>query len=261
MSDRGGGVVGRGGAAGPARAVEDLARRYRLGESAATALLALVELVASDRHAPTGVRDARAAVDVHVADSLVALDLPEVRRARTIADIGSGAGFPGLALALALPETRVALVEANGRRAEFLRRAVAATGAVRAIVVAGRAEEWDEGRAANELVVVRAVAPLAVVAEYAAPLLVPGGALVAWRGQRDAEVERAGARAATELGLEPREVRHVVPYVGAEHRYLHVMVKVQETPDRFPRRAGMASKRPLGGLSGPPRRRLPRRRV
>ena len=92
----------------------------------------------------------------------------------------------------------------------------------------------------------RALAPLAVVAEYAAPLLRIGGALVAWRGRRDAGEEVSGANAAGELGLEARAPIAVTPYPGALHRHLHVMVKVAETPAQFPRRAGMARKRPLG---------------
>ena len=250
MNGRASGSPGNAGARGDpglSGAVANLVRRHGLAAATAPALLTLVELVAGDRHAPTGVRDPRAVVDVHLADSLVALELPEVRLARTIADMGSGAGFPGLPLALARPEARVALVEANGRRGEFLRRAVVATGAAGAFVVDARAEEWAEGRSANELVVARAVAPLAVVAEYAAPLLTMGGTLVAWRGRRDEDAERAAAQAAAELGLELGEVVRVVPYRSAEHRYLHVMRKVKETPDRFPRRPGMASKRPLGG--------------
>ena len=245
--ESGSGVNAAAGGEGVSGAVTNLVRRHGLADATVPALLTLVELVAGDRHAPTGVRDPRAVVDVHLSDSLIALELPEVRVAQTIADIGSGAGFPGLPLALARPDARVALVEANGRRGEFLRRAAVATGAAGAFVVDARAEEWPEGRGANELVVARAVAPLAVVAEYAAPLLAMGGALVAWRGRRDAEAELAAARAAAELGLEPGEVRRVMPYPGAEHRYLHLMRKVKETPDGFPRRPGMASKRPLGG--------------
>ena len=105
-----------------------------------------------------------------------------------------------------------------------------------------------------DLVTARALAPLAVVAEYAAPLLAVGGALVAWRGRRDPEDEAAAARAAAELGLEPGTVTRVEPYPGALNRHLHVMRKVAPTPDRFPRRPGMARKRPLGGASDRPRR-------
>ncbi|MEA2199122.1 MAG: rRNA (guanine527-N7)-methyltransferase [Solirubrobacteraceae bacterium] len=227
-------------------AVGELARRYSLPSGSEQAFVALIDLLARDEHAPTSVRDPRAVVDAHLADSLVALELPEVRRARVIADVGSGAGFPGLPLAVALPQARVALVESNARRAAFLERAAAATGSARARVVNARVEEWEEGLGANDLVVVRALAPLPVVAEYAAPLLALGGAVVAWRGRRDDEAERAAARAAADLGLEPAEPRRVAPYPGAEHRYLHLMSKVRETPARFPRRAGMALKRPLG---------------
>jgi 16S rRNA (guanine527-N7)-methyltransferase len=116
--------------------------------------------------------------------------------------------------------------------------------------VAARVEEWARpgsgGRAAYDVVTARAVAPLAVLVEYAAPVLRPGGTFVAWKGTRDAGEEAAGDRAAAEVGLELAEVRLVVPFRGAENRHLHVYSKVRPTPDRFPRRPGMARKRPLG---------------
>jgi 16S rRNA (guanine527-N7)-methyltransferase len=97
-----------------------------------------------------------------------------------------------------------------------------------------------------DVVTARAVAPLDVVAEYAAPLLRPGGALVAWRGQRDADPEAEGDRAAVVLGLTVEDPLRVQPYPGALNRHLHVMVKTGPTPERFPRRDGVARKRPLG---------------
>jgi 16S rRNA (guanine527-N7)-methyltransferase len=232
-------------------AIDRLVRRYGLPAASAPALLALIELLAGDEHAPTAVRDPIAAVDAHLADSLVALEFDEVRRARMVSDIGSGAGFPGLPLAIALPQASLALVESNGRRAAFLERAAAASGGNGVRVINSRVEEWADGLGTCDLVVVRAVAPLPVVAEYAAPLLSVGGSLVAWRGRRDLEAEHKAALAATELGLEPLEPRRVSPYSRAEHRYLHLMSKVRDTPARFPRRPGMALKRPLGaGRSG-----------
>ncbi|MDQ6803782.1 MAG: 16S rRNA (guanine(527)-N(7))-methyltransferase RsmG [Actinomycetota bacterium] len=231
---------------GASAAIERLVQRHALPAGSVTALLALLELLARDEHAPTTVRDPREAVDVHLADSLVALELDEVRSARTIADLGSGAGFPGLPLAIALVGAQLSLVESNARRAAFLENAVAATGVGSARVVNARVEEWADGLGACDLVVVRALAPLPVVAEYAAPLLAVGGTLVAWRGRRDLEAERTGSRAASELGLEPGPTRRVTPYTRVEHRYLHLMSKVRETPARFPRRPGMALKRPLG---------------
>jgi 16S rRNA (guanine527-N7)-methyltransferase len=209
----------------------------------------LLDRVAGDPEAPTTVTDRDAILRDHLADSLVALGLPEVRAATTIADLGSGAGFPGLPLAIALPAARVSCVESNGRKCTFITAAIEACGLGNAAAVHTRAEEWADGLDACEIVTARALAPLAVVAEYAAPLLTMGGSLVAWRGRRDAEDEDAGARAAAELGLEPVRVDRVEPYPGALHRHLHVLRKVAPTPERFPRRPGIARKRPLGRAS------------
>ena len=214
----------------------------------------LLDFVAGDPEAPTTVTDRDGILRDHLADSLVALELPEVRAATAVADLGSGAGFPGLPLAIALPAARVSCVESNGRKCAFITGAAEACGAGNATVVPGRAEEWAAGRGACDLVTARALAPLAVVTEYAAPLLTVGGSLVAWRGRRDPDEEAAASRAAGELGLEPGPVIRVEPYPGALHRHLHVMRKVAPTPERFPRRAGMARKRPLGGTSDRRRR-------
>jgi 16S rRNA (guanine527-N7)-methyltransferase len=200
----------------------------------------------ADEHAPTAIRAPAQAARTHVADSLVALELTAVRAAQRIADLGSGAGFPGLALAVALPTAEVSLIESQRRKCEFLERACSAAGVENARVVWARAEEWREGVSHNDLVVARALAPQAVVLEYAAPLLRNGGRLVDWRGRRDAEAEAQAQRAATVLGLQREEIRRVIPFEGATDRYLHVFVKTSETPPRFPRRAGIARKRPLG---------------
>ncbi len=223
----------------------ELADRFGLPAGAAAALERLLELVADDPHAPTSVRDPATAVSAHVADALVALDLGTVRSATRIADLGSGAGFPGLVLALALPDAQVALLESSGRKCGFLERAVEATGAANVEIVCERAEEWPAGVGSRDLVTARAVAPLSVVVEYAAPLLAEGGALVAWKGRRDAAEEADGAAAAQITGLEPAGIVAVEPWLGAEHLHLHVFSKVRATPDRFPRRPGIANKRPL----------------
>ena len=115
----------------------------------------------------------------------MALELDEVRRAREIADIGSGAGFPGLVLAAALPDAHVALVESSAKKCAFLERAVGAMRLHNVVAVPERAESWRAGMGSRDLVTARAVAPLNVLVEYAAPLLRVGGALVAWKGRRD----------------------------------------------------------------------------
>jgi 16S rRNA (guanine527-N7)-methyltransferase len=162
-------------------------------------------------------------------------------------DIGAGAGLPGLVLAAALPQSQVTMLEGVGKKCEFMRGAAAAMGLANVDVIAARAEEYAPGLGRFDVVTARALARLDVVAEYAAPLLRIGGVLVAWRGQREPEVETQGAAAADILGLSEQTVVQVHPYPAAEHRYLHLMSKVRDTPERFPRRAGMARKRPLGG--------------
>lgn len=224
-----------------------LAARYGLGEPAVGQLEALVDCVTGDPEAPTSVTDRAGVLRDHLADSLVALELPAVQGATVIADLGSGAGFPGLALAIALPQSTVRLIESNGRKCAFIAQAAETCGLANAEAVNARAEAWPEGLGSCDLITARALAPLAVVAEYAAPLLRMGGTLVAWRGRRDPDDEAAAQRAAGQLGLAIGPPLRVEPYPGALHRHLHPMVKVADTPDRFPRRPGMARKRPLGG--------------
>jgi 16S rRNA (guanine527-N7)-methyltransferase len=203
----------------------------------------ILALQAVDPAASTTVRDPAEAVDRHVADSLVALDLAPVRSARSLADIGSGAGWPALALAVALPAAQVFLVESAIRHCRYLERAVAAAGLDNAEIVHARVEEWT---CACDVVTARALASLPVVLEYAAPLLVENGHVVAWKGAVDPREAAAGATAARQLGLEPVEIRQVIPYAGARDHSLHVFRKIAPTPQRFPRRPGMAVKRPLG---------------
>jgi 16S rRNA (guanine527-N7)-methyltransferase len=226
--------------------VGSLGRRYGLPAGAESRLQALLEMVTTDPTAPTTVTQPAAIVRDHLADSLAALELESVRNAAAVADLGSGSGFPGLPLAIALPRSRMWLVESNGRKCDFIVHAAEASGVTNAQVIRARAEAWSEGMESCDLVVARALAPLAVVAEYAAPLLRLGGTLVVWRGRRDRDDEESGARAAAELGLQAAPPVRVEPYPGALYRHLHAMLKVADTPDRFPRRAGMARKRPLG---------------
>ncbi len=223
-----------------------LAERFALASDAPAKLTRLLELIIADPAAPTTIRDPARILEDHFADSLVALEVDQVREARYAADLGAGAGFPGLPLAIALPSLNVTLLESSRRKCEFIERAIAVCMIQNASVVCGRAESWREGLGEMDLTTARALASISVVAEYAAPLLKVGGTLVAWRGKRDAAAEHSGARAAEQLGLKSLELRLVRPYPAAEHRHLDLMVKVRETPPRFPRRPGAAAKRPLG---------------
>lgn len=228
----------------------EVCRRYELRAEQEGLLEALAMAVVddwADPRAPTTIRDPVGVVRDHIADSLVALELAELEAAASIVDIGSGAGFPGLALAVALPECEVRLLESLGRKCEFLEATIERIGLGNVTVARARAEEWWEGVERNDVAIARAVGPQPVVLEYAAPLLRQGGNLVDWRGRRDPEQERAAEEAAVELGMAVGEIRHVAPFEGARDRHLHLYQKVYPTPGRFPRRAGMARKRPLGG--------------
>jgi 16S rRNA (guanine527-N7)-methyltransferase len=226
--------------------VAQLAERYGLSARQREQLAGLLSMLGREPRAPTSVRRPEQAVDVHIADSLVALELEAVRTAGAIADVGSGAGFPGLPLAVALEGSEVRLVESQVRKCFYLERTIAEVGLGNARVVCGRAEDWSEGRGENDAVIARAVAAPPVVVEYAAPLLRRGGMLIDWRGRRARIEERRAAEAAEQLGMRPKEIRKVMPFAGAHDRHLHLYMKVSETPSGFPRRAGMASRRPLG---------------
>jgi 16S rRNA (guanine527-N7)-methyltransferase len=228
----------------------ELTARYGLPGAAPEQLGVLLELVAAEPASITSVRDPAQGVDVHVADSLVALDLPEVRGARRIADLGSGGGFPGLVLAIALPEARVALVESVTRKCAFLRGAAERLGLGNVEVVAARAEAWPAGQGVHDLVTARALAPLSVLVEYAAPLLEIGGHLVAWKGRVDAAEEADGRAASVALGMSEPVPTPVSPFRDAGERYLYLNSKVSPTPAGYPRRSGSARKRPIRASSG-----------
>jgi len=228
--------------------LETLAARYGLEISQRNRLAMLLGILAHDERAPTTMRTTEQALDGHLADSLVALELEVTRDAERIVDIGSGAGFPGLALAVALPASGVCLLESQARKCSFLADVIARLGLDNVGVECVRAEEWAAQGEGQDLAVARAVAAQPVVLEYAAPLLRLGGRLVDWRGRRDADEEDAAMRAAKELGLRREDVRRVQPFAGARNHHLHLFVKQAPTPARFPRRTGIAQKRPLGAL-------------
>jgi 16S rRNA (guanine527-N7)-methyltransferase len=220
--------------------------------SAEGTLRGLIALLAEDPSAPSAVRDPDEAWRVHIADSLAGLEVEPLRRAVRIGDVGTGAGFPGIPLAAALPGTTVDLIEATGRKCAFLRRAVSRLAIPNANVLCRRAEDLarspgPEGRREHyDAVTARAVGRLSTLAELASPLLAEGGVLVAWKGRRDAEEEAELSRAAAVLAMVPVETRWVGPYAGSRHRHLHVMRKSGPTPEGLPRRPGMAKKRPRG---------------
>jgi len=213
-------------------------------------LTPVLELLAADPASLSSVRDPEEAWRTHVRDSLTGLEL--VGRPAHLADVGAGAGFPGLVLAAALPGTEVDLIESVRRKCDFIERAIAAAELGNARAVCARAEDWaarpapDGGAGAYAVVTARAVGRLSTLAELASPLLVDAGALVAWKGRRDPDEEAELDRGGPELAMRLDDVRAVGSAAGFEHRHLYVIRKAGPTPPGLPRRAGMAKKRPLG---------------
>ena len=174
----------------------------------------------------TSLRDLDEARRALLGDSLRGADVVRAYEGR-IVDVGSGGGAPGIPLAAALPDREVVLLEANGRKCEFLR----AWAPENARVVRGRAEEQEAD--VFGVAVAKALAPPPVAAEWCLPLVRPGGAVVLWVGP-SAEVD-AVTRVAERVGGGEPELRDG----------LLVIPKLGPTPEGFPRRVGVARKRPL----------------
>jgi 16S rRNA (guanine527-N7)-methyltransferase len=215
--------------------------------SSEPALEALVELL-MDPRAPIAHSTVSRVREVHIADSLSALEIEQLRSADRIADLGSGAGLPGLVLAASRPEARFDLLESISRRCGFLREAIDRMGLANARVICERSEEWarGQGREAYDAVTARSVGRLASLAELASPLLREGGVLVAWKGARSGGEEGELARATDRLAMESVEIRSVRPYPASRNRHIHLLRKNGRTPNGLPRRPGMAAKRPFG---------------
>lgn len=214
-----------------------------LDPTAAAAMVALLDRLATEPQNLTAIDPFDGAVERHLADSLSGLVLPDVAGARSLVDLGSGGGFPGIPIAIALPDCAVTLVESERRKADWLARAASDLPNVR--VVADRSETLASSeRESFRVASARALAPLPVVVELAAPLVELGGVLVAWRGPRDPAEEERARRAAEAVGMLPEAVVPVAPFPGAL-RHLHTFRKVAPTAARFPRRPGRAAKRPL----------------
>jgi 16S rRNA (guanine527-N7)-methyltransferase len=201
-------------------------------------LRAYCDLVVAEPTSVTAVRDPARAWEVLVEDALAAVPIVRALAPAEAVDVGSGGGTPGIPLAIAL-DLDVTLLEATGTKCRFLERA-AATVEAPCTVVHARSEEYarGEGRDRFALAFARALAPPPVAAELVLPLVAPGGAAILWTG---AVVDSAAiAETAALVGGEVEAVHR-----GADRRRLVVLRKLGPTPERFPRRPGIARARPL----------------
>jgi len=195
----------------------------------------------------TAIREPEAVARDHVLDSLAAVGVLRSAGAATILDIGSGGGYPGLPLAVALPAERALLVESVGKKATFLatvldalalrpRMAVAATRAETLAADPHHRERW-------EAVTARAVGPLADLVELGLPLLAPGGLLVAWKRTGLADELAPARRAAEALGGCPPRI-DPVRLSGLEDHVLVIVEKRAPTPTGWPRDPAARRRRP-----------------
>ncbi len=205
-------------------------------------LLDVLDAAGRERQNLTRITDRGDAFERHLVDSLLSATLPAVRRSDgPIADVGSGIGFPGLALAAVFPDRAVHLIESEKRKADWLSRAAADFPNVR--VVSERSEDLARRhRGEFALAVARALGPAPVALELCAPLVGANGHVILWRSGGDDTA--ASDPAAEALGLAPPEICPYAPFPGAERHYA-VYSRREPTPSRFPRRPGRASKQPL----------------
>lgn len=209
----------------------------------------MLEMLATAPASLSSVTDPRQARNVHLLDSLSGLAVEELRSAARVVDIGSGAGFPGIPLAAALPDGSFDLIDSVTRKTAFITEVIDRLGLENAGAITSRSEDWalGDGRQAYDVVTARAVAPLTALAELASPLLRPGGCLVAWKGSREEQEERILDRLERRLAMRFGRAVEVEPFSGSRIRHLYVIEKTGVTPDGLPRRPGMARKRPFSG--------------
>lgn len=183
----------------------------------------------------------------HFVDSLTLLLVPEVERAHTVIDVGSGAGFPGIPLKIARPELTITLVDSLGKRVKFLDSVIKSLNLHGVSCYHRRAEEIGqdkEHREQYDVALARAVAPLVSLSEYLLPLVRVGGVMVAMKGPSGREEIPEAQRALTLLG---GRVQNVIDtrLPSGDVRQLIVIEKVKGTPAQYPRRPGMAKRSPL----------------
>jgi 16S rRNA (guanine527-N7)-methyltransferase len=178
-------------------------------------------------------------------ETRVALNRPE---ARTI-DVGAGAGFPGIPIKLVYPSVRLTLLEATGKKVTFLEHMIGRLALRRTTAIHARAEDLAHDpahREQHDLVLARAVAEMPVVVEYTLPFCKVGGWVIAQKGEAGAAEAWSADQAIKLLGGELRRVVHVELPGLPEDRSLVIIEKVSPTPEAYPRRPGIPSKRPLG---------------
>ena len=193
----------------------------------------------------TAITDPADIAALHFLDSAALLTLEDFRD-KTVVDVGTGAGFPGMPLRLVEPTIRLTLLDSLGKRIHFLQTVCDELGLTDVACIHGRAEEFAaEHRGSYDLAVSRAVASLPVLAELSLPLVKVGGSFLAMKSV-DSDQELAAAETALRtLGGETAQVRdYAIPGTDVRHR-LVLVKKIRETPKKYPRLFAKIKKNPL----------------
>jgi len=198
----------------------------------------------------TAVTEEGEMIDRHYMDSLMPLTLPGMLPERgTVIDVGTGAGFPGLPLAMALPQMQFTLLDAQQKRLTFLQAVVDELHLSNVALVHARAEDGarqKELREQFDVAVARAVAPTCVLAEYLLPYVKVGGKALCWKGPALQEEMQRGRQAAFLVGGKAEEP---IPYAIPGREWQHLLLPLQKrtkTARQYPRKAGTPGKNPLG---------------
>ncbi len=196
----------------------------------------------------TGITEREQVYVKHFYDSLtLAMHVP-VGGIHTIADIGSGAGFPGLPIKIAFPHLKLTIVDSLSKRIGFLQHVAAELGLGEVACIHGRAEDAGRKQLLRDrfdLVTARAVAKLNVLNELCLPFVRSGGLFVAMKGTNPEEEAQAADRSLTELRGSIKAIHSLVLPVEKSERHLIVVEKLGVTPSKYPRKAGEPAKQPL----------------
>ena len=197
----------------------------------------------------TSVRDRDEALQKHIADSLSCDFMEEYEAAENVIDIGTGAGFPGVPLAIVSPDKKFTLVDSLNKRLRIIDELTGELGIKNVTTVHGRAEDVGkskEHREQYDICVSRAVASLDVLCEWCLPLVKKGGYFVAYKGENVSRETEDAANAIKLLGGKIAEIRKVQTEEESISGHVLVMIKkVKNTPSKYPRQAGQARKNPL----------------
>jgi len=226
---------------------EILRRKLPADESGIDTMIRLIDLVLdwNQRMNLTAIRDPEEAYEKHLLDCLI--PLCHVHPEGKVCDVGSGAGFPGLVWASALPEVQFILIEPIAKRCTFLNAAKNELNLANVTVINGRAEEFGKNRDYREqfdICVSRAVANMSTLSEYCLPLVKQGGKFIAYKSEKAEEEMKSAEGAIKKLGGMTEDILSFQLPNGDE-RKLVIIGKTKPTPKQYPRKAGTPAKEPL----------------